>query len=66
MTTDNTNKHLNPKSTKVIIGLCIIAYGMLMGLRSEFDQHWLKNVIAGCAGGFLGCALALLSSQKKK
>jgi hypothetical protein len=35
-----------------------------MGLRSEFDEHWVKNLIAGCAGGFLGCALAL--SQIKK
>jgi len=58
MKSNNTNKQ------RVIIVLCIIAYALLMGLRSKFEEHWIKNLIAGCAGGFLGCALAL--SQIKK
>jgi hypothetical protein len=61
MKSNNTNKQ---RIKRVSIVLCIIAYAILMGLRSEFDEHWVKNLIAGCAGGFLGCALAL--SQIKK
>jgi hypothetical protein len=38
-------------------GLCVVAFGVLMGLRSEVEQHWAKIAIAGCAGAFMGMAL---------
>ncbi len=41
----------------VRVGVCIVAYGLLMGFRNEFEQFWVRNVIAGCAGAFLGMAL---------
>ena len=41
----------------VVIGLCVGAFGVLMGIRSEFEQLWVRTIIASCAGALLGVAL---------
>lgn len=55
--TDNPDPAHSPRGTIATIAVCIIAFGVLMGIRGEFEQQWLKTVIAGCAGAFLGMAL---------
>lgn len=51
------DKPNNGKSVMIRIGIYIVAYGILMGLRSEFDDFWMKTAMAACAGAFLGMAL---------
>jgi uncharacterized membrane protein YeaQ/YmgE (transglycosylase-associated protein family) len=55
--TDNLDSARNRIGTIATIVVCIIAFGVLMGIRGEFEQHWVQTVIAGCAGAFLGVAL---------
>ena len=38
----------------------IILFGVLMGMRGEFDSIWVRMLIAVCAGAVLGiCVLPL-------
>jgi len=55
--TNNLDSARSRRSAIATIVLCIIAFGVFMGIRGEFEQHWVKTVIAGCAGAFLGVAL---------
>ena len=41
----------------VRVGVYCVVFGILMGLRNEFEQNWMKDVIAGCAFVFLGLAV---------
>jgi len=55
--TNNLGSARNLRGTIATIVICIIAFGLLMGIRSEFEQNWVKTFVAGCAGAFLGVAL---------
>jgi len=55
--TNNFDSALRRSGIIIAIVLCIIAFGVLMGIRGEYEQQWLQTVIAGCAGAFLGVAL---------
>lgn len=54
------NTPVGPRNSKgsllTIIG-CILAFGMLMGLRSQFQHLWVRTLIAGGAGAFLGVVI---------
>ena len=56
MTNNPDNAHCR-RGTIASIVICLIAFGVLMGIRGEFEQLRLQTVIAGCAGAFLGVAL---------
>ena len=47
---------------KLVLG--IVVFGVLMGVRPEFEQMWLRALVAACAGGVL--AWALLQARKGK
>lgn len=32
----------------------IVLFGVLMGMRGEFDLFWVRALVAGCAGAVLG------------
>lgn len=55
--TNNLDSLRGTRGTIVAIAVCIITYGVLMAIRSEFEQPWVKTTITGCAGAFLGVAL---------
>jgi cobalamin synthase len=55
--TNNLDSPRGPRGTIATIAVTIIAYGVLMAIRSEFEQPWAKTAIAACAGAFLGVAL---------
>jgi hypothetical protein len=57
------NKEANFKRI-AIIGACCLAFGLLMGLRSDFEQHWAKNVLAGLAFAFMGLGIALAQKYR--
>ena len=40
---------------KLVVG--IIVFGVLMGIRPEFEQVWMRALVAACAGGILGWAV---------
>lgn len=40
---------------KLIVG--IVFFGVLMDIRTEFEQVWLRALVAACAGGILGWAV---------
>jgi len=40
---------------KLVAG--IVVFGVLMGIRTEFEQVWVRALVAACAGGILGWAL---------
>jgi hypothetical protein len=52
-----TDKPYSRKWAMIRVGAYVIDFGVLMGLRYEFEQYWVKNAIAGCAGAFMGMAL---------
>ena len=33
------------------VALCVLAFGLLMALRAEVHEIWLRTVVAGYAGG---------------
>jgi hypothetical protein len=37
---------------RLIIGM--VLFGVLMGLREDFQSVWMRMLIAGCAGGAIG------------
>ena len=54
---------MNPSQIlKLIIG--IVIFGVLMGLRSEFEQTWVRMPVSGFAGGVLGWALLQAKASK--
>ena len=53
-------------STWVVIGLCILAFGVFMGIRNEFEQLWVRMVCAGCAGAVLGVALYMAQRYRAR
>lgn len=55
--TNNLDNPRGNRGTLIIIAVNIIAYGVLMAIRSELEQPWAKMAIAACAGAFLGVAL---------
>jgi hypothetical protein len=59
---DIKDKPRSRKWVMIRVGLYIIAYGVLMGLRNEFEQPWTRNVFVGCAGAVMG--MLLYKSQK--
>ena len=52
-----TDKPYSRKWAMIRLGAYVVGYGLLMGLRGEFEAPWVKNVMAGCAGAFLGMLL---------
>ena len=55
--TDNPDPARSQRGTITAIVVCIVVFGVLMGIRGELEQQWLKTVIAGGAGAFFGVAL---------
>lgn len=52
MNTNEPRKGLSSaKVIKLIIGIAV--FGGLMGLRGEFDDRWVRALIAACAFGIL-------------
>jgi hypothetical protein len=47
---------------KLIVG--IIVFGVLMGIRTELQQVWMRAFVAACAGGVLGWVV--LQAKKTK
>lgn len=47
---------------KLVVG--IVIFGVLMGIRTEFEQVWMRALVAACAGGVLGWAV--LQARKSK
>ncbi|TMP96369.1 MAG: hypothetical protein E6L09_15100 [Verrucomicrobia bacterium] len=65
MTDDGTGKRLGLSAAqiaKLVIG--IVVFGLLLGVRAEFEHIWVRAAVAGCAWGTLGWAL--LQARKKK
>lgn len=62
--TIQTDKAGNSISTWAVIGFCVVAFGVLMGIRGEFEQLWVQTVLACCAGAFLGVALYAAQSYR--
>ena len=52
-----TEKPYRRKWAIIRVGAYCVAFGILMGLRNEFEQNWVKDVIAGCAFVFFGMAV---------
>ncbi len=53
---------LRPKQTlKLVIG--IVAFGLLMGARTELQSIWVRAVVAACAAGVLVWALSQTRSS---
>ncbi len=42
----------------------IVLFGVLMGLRTEFQSLWLRMLVAGCAGAVL--AIFVLPLRRRK
>jgi small-conductance mechanosensitive channel len=59
---NSTDSPRSPTGSIVLVAVCIVAFGVFMAIRSEFEQFWVRAAIAGCAGALLGLAL----SQTKK
>jgi len=51
-----------PRILKIVTG--VVAFGVLMSIRTEADQMWVRAALAACAGGAL--AVALLSATRHK
>ena len=47
---------------KVVLGVAV--FGFLMAVRIEFEQIWLRTLVAASAGGIL--VWALLQAKKNK
>ena len=56
MNTNEPRKGLSSaKVIKLIIGIAVFA--VLMGIRSEFDDRWVRALVAACAFGTLAWAI---------
>ena len=64
MTNDADTKGYPMKTILIFVG-SVIAYGVLMGTRTEFKSPWVRALIAGCAGVFMAILLSPLSRRKK-
>jgi hypothetical protein len=42
----------------------VLAFGILMEVRSELEQLWMRALVAACAGGALGWALLQVRKGK--
>ncbi len=47
---------------KLVLG--IVVFGVLMGVRMELQQVWMRALVAGCAGAALGWAVIQARSSK--
>ena len=43
----------------------IILFGVLMGMRGEFDSFWTRTLVAGCAGAVLGIFVLPLRKYRR-
>jgi len=60
---NNKPSHMNSgQIIKLVVG--IVVFGVLMGIRPEFEQVWMRALVAACAGGVLGWAV--LQARKSK
>jgi len=41
----------------------VVAFGLLMGMRPEFESHWTRSLVAGMAGAVL--AVCLLPMRRR-
>jgi TctA family transporter len=57
-----TGKPSVAQMVKLVIG--IIMFALLMSERSNFEQRWIRALVAGCAGGIL--AWAVLQCRKSR
>jgi uncharacterized protein (DUF983 family) len=57
----NTNEQAGSKSVsparviRFVIG--VIVFGLLMGMRSEFESHWTRSLVAVIASAVLGICI---------
>jgi len=49
---------------KLLVG--IILFGMLMGMRDNFEGRWVRAAVAGCAGGILGWIILQCRKSRDK
>ena len=52
---DNPLRMSSGQIIKLVVG--IVVFGVLMGIRTEFEQVWMRALVAACAGGVLGWAV---------
>jgi uncharacterized protein (DUF983 family) len=55
-----------PRSRAYILALVIgiVVFGLLIALRAQFDQMWLRVVVVACAGAVLGWVL--IQARRRK
>jgi hypothetical protein len=51
-----------PQMIKIAAGA--VAFGVLMSIRTETDEMWIRAALAACAGGALAVALWWAASRK--
>jgi len=61
-----TPRQRNPATVLAGAGLCVVAFGTLMGLRGQLVQPWAKTLVAAFAGAFLGIGMALVAAYRLK
>ncbi len=47
---------------RFVIG--VVVFGVLMGMRSEFESHWTRSLVAGIAGAVL--AICILPMRRRR
>jgi uncharacterized protein (DUF983 family) len=47
---------------RFVIG--VVVFGVLMGMRTEFESHWTRSLVAGLAGAVL--AICILPMRRRK
>ena len=62
----NEKERTEPVSAARVIRFVIgiIVFGVLMGMRSEFESHWTRSLVAGIAGAVL--AICMLPMRRRK
>ena len=44
--------------------ISVVAFGVLMGARSEFSSIWTRSLVAGIAGAILGSSVLAMRRRK--
>jgi hypothetical protein len=63
---NNTDSPHSPYGVVVMVAACIVAFGVLMATRSEFEQSWVRAAIAGCAFALLGVAISHAKKRRSR
>jgi uncharacterized protein (DUF983 family) len=57
------SQSLSPaRVVRFVVG--VVVFALLMGMRSEFESHWVRSLVAGIAGGVF--AICILPMRRRR